>query len=250
MSRSEPIQGWAQGGERHFHTTHWSVVLAAGNAADESSAAALEKLCVTYWYPIYGYVRRQGWDVQDAEDLTQSFFAHLLDGPRLATVVPASGKFRSFLLVSLKNFLNNERDRRQALKRGGKVSFISMDQAQGEERFQREAAQFESPDHAFEQGWAVIMIESVLGQLRAEHVHDGKALQFEALQPYLSGDRGGMAYAEMAASFGLSESAVKMAVLRLRRRFGELLRAEIAQTVATADEVDQEIRSLFAAVRL
>lgn len=248
MSRSDPVQDWAQGGARSFRTTHWSVVLAAGHAADESSAAALEKLCATYWYPIYGYIRRQDWGVQDAEDLTQSFFAHLLDGHRLATVAPASGKFRSFLLASLKNFLNNERDRRQALKRGGKVSFISMDEAQGEERFQREVTQSGSPDHAFEQGWAVIMIESVLGQLRDEHLRDDRAAQFEALQPYLSGDRGGVAYSEAAAHLGLSESAVKMAVQRLRRRFGDLLRAEIAQTVATAEEVDEEIRCLFAAV--
>ncbi len=231
-----------------FATTHWSQVLAAGGQSNPDATVALEALCRTYWYPLYAYLRRQSYGVHDAQDLTQSFFVHLLAGERLQTVHPAKGKFRSFLLASLKNFLNNEHDRRQALKRGGQITFVSVDEALGEEQFQREPAHTETPDKAFEQSWAVTLLGSVLAQLRSEYVRESKAEVFEALQVYLAGDGGGAPYVATGQRLGLGESGVKMAVLRLRRRFGELLRTTIAHTVTRPEEVEEEIRHLFAAV--
>lgn len=231
-----------------FRTTHWSVVLAANGESTPGAALALETLCAAYWYPLYSFLRRQGRSPHDAQDLTQSFFAHLLSKDRLRSVDPRKGRFRSFLLASMKNFLANEWDKAQALKRGGGITFVPVDEEAGEERFCREPADTASPDRAFEQSWATTLLESVLARLREEYTADGRPELFSALQGCLGGDRDGPSYAEIAASQGLSEGAVKMAVLRMRRRFGELLRAEIAHTVTRPEEVDEEIRSLFAAV--
>lgn len=231
-----------------FRTTHWSVVLAADGSANPAAAAALETLCAAYWYPLYSFLRRQGKASHDAQDLTQSFFAHLLEKDRLRSVDPRKGKFRSFLLASIKNFLANEWDKTRALKRGGEFTFVSMDEAVGEERFRREPADAASPDRAFEQSWAMTLLDTVLARLRDEYTAEGKSALFEALQGCLSGERGGPPYAELAARLAMGEGAVKMAVLRMRRRFGELLRAEIAHTVTRPEEIDEEIRSLFAAV--
>lgn len=231
-----------------FNTTHWSVVLAAGQEATPQAGDALEHLCRDYWYPLFAYLRRQGHDAPDAQDLTQSFFLHLLAGNRLRDVTPARGKFRSFLIAALKNFVANEWDKRQTLKRGGHVSFLPLDAELGEARYRREPAPAATPDKAFEQSWALALLEKVLNQLRAEHGDEAKRRLFEALQVYLSGDKSGVSYAEMATRLNLTEGSVKMAVLRMRRRFGELLRAEIAHTVAKPEEIDEEIRCLFAAV--
>jgi len=231
-----------------FATTHWSVVLAAGGEATPNSANALEQLCGAYWYPLFAYLRRRGYEAHDAQDLTQSFFVHLLEGNRLGTVSPIKGKFRSFLLSALKNFLANEFDKTQALKRGVQFSFVPLDTETGEARFRLEPAHDLTPDRAFEQSWALALLDTVMKRLRAEHGDPEKARVFDALQIYLSGDKGVLPYAEMALRLNLTEGAIKMAVLRLRRRFGELLRAEISQTVTRPEEVDEEIRCLFAAV--
>jgi RNA polymerase sigma-70 factor (ECF subfamily) len=238
----------AMDGAHGFATTHWSVVLAAGQNTAPAAAAALETLCETYWYPLYAWLRRQGYGMHDAQDLTQSFLVHLLEKHRLPTVHPDKGKFRSFLLASLKHFLTNEWDKARALKRGGELKIVSIDDEEAEGRFQREPAHQQAPDKVFEQSWAATLLESVLKRLKAEYAADGRTALFDRLQPYLSGDRGGAPYAEVAARLGLGESGVKMAVLRLRRRFGELLRAEIANTVSKPEEIDEEIRCLFAAV--
>ena len=235
-------------GGGHFATTHWSVVLAAGEASAPQAREALEELCATYWYPIYSFLRRQNRTHHDAQDLTQSFLTHLLEKNRLQSVDARQGKFRSFLLASLKNFLTNDWDKTQALKRGGQFTFVSVDAEVGEERFRRELATTAVPDQMFEQSWAMTLLESVLARLRAEYLANEKAALFDALQVYLSGDRGGASYAEMAKRLNLTEGALKMSVLRLRRRFGELLRAEIANTVTSPEEIDDEIRCLFAAV--
>ena len=240
-----------QGSEHYapqFTTTHWTVVLTAGQEATPQAAVALEKLCGTYWYPLYAYLRRHGHTPHDAQDLTQGFFEELLENNGLKTVQPGKGKFRSFLLASLKNFLANERDKAQAQKRGRQYRFISIDEEVGEGRFRLEPAHDASPDKAFEQSWATILLETVMERLREEYAHDGKGVLFDALHIYLSGDKGAVPYADMAARLSLGQSAMKMSVLRLRRRFGELLRAEIANTVATPAEIDEEIRALFAAV--
>ncbi len=231
-----------------FATTHWSVVLAAGQKTTPHSAEALNRLCATYWYPLFAYLRRRGYEAQDAQDLTQSFFVHLLERDRLGTVTPTKGKFRSFLIASLKNFLANEWDKQQTLKRGAHLSFLPLDAKIGETRYRREPSHDATPDKAFEQSWALALLERVLNQLREEYGDAEKQRLFDALQVYLSGDKGGVSYAEMASRLNLTEGSVKMAVLRLRRRFGELLREEIAQTVSKPEEVDEEIRCLFAAV--
>ena len=231
-----------------FKTTHWSVVLAATDPATEAAAGALETLCRSYWYPLYSFLRRQGYRPHDAQDLTQSFFAHLLAKDALKKVDRRHGKFRSFLLASLKNAMANEWDKQQALKRGGHLSIISIDAEVGEERFRRESSHEVTPDKAFEQSWAIVLLEDVLERLRGEYLADNKSALFEALQPCISGDKGIVSYADVAGRLNMTEGAVKMAVLRLRRRFGELLRAEIANTVTRPEEIDEEIRALFAAV--
>ena len=231
-----------------FTTTRWSVVLAAGGPAAPESARALESLCSAYWYPLYAWLRWQGHGRPEAQDLTQSFFSHLLQDQRLRQVDRARGKFRSFLLGSLKHFVANEWDKARALKRGGRFQFVSIDEDRAEDRFAAELTDGATPDRAFEQIWATTLLEGAIGRLREEHLRDGKGALFDTLQVYLSGDRGAVPYAETQARLGLGESALKMAVLRLRRRFGELLREEIAHTVSRPEEIDEEIRALFAAV--
>jgi DNA-directed RNA polymerase specialized sigma24 family protein len=232
-----------------FKTTHWSVVLAAAAADAPAAQDALNRLCSTYWYPLYAWMRRQGYSPHDAQDLAQTFFIHLFDKERLRTTSPQKGKFRSFLLASLKHFLANERDKVQALKRGGKVTFISIDVESSEGRFHLEPAHHATPDKAFEQSWAMTLLDAVLEQLRQEYAADGKDALYEALKGSLSGDKASAPYLELAVALNLSEGAIKMAVLRLRRRFGELLRKEIAHTVTSPEEIDEEIRALFAAVQ-
>lgn len=232
----------------HFRTTHWSLVLAAGQLTAPGATEALEKLCTAYWYPLYAWLRCHGHNLHDAQDLTQAFLVHLLDKDRLQKPTPDRGRFRSFLLTSLKNFLANEWDKTQALKRGAKFTFISVDEEMGEGRFRVEPSHNAAPDKAFEQTWAMTLLESVLGQLKKEYARADKSELYEALQGYLSGDKGTVPYAEMAAQLNLTEAALKMSVLRLRRRFGELLRAKIAHTVTRPEEIDEEIRALFAAI--
>jgi len=233
-----------------FRTTHWSVVLAAGGSPAPEAAVALERLCATYWYPLYSYLRRRSQSPHDAEDLTQAFLAQLLEHGGLQSVNPGKGKFRSFLLASLKHYLANEWDRAGALKRGGAVSFISWEEAGAEERYRQAESLSLPPDKAFEQTWATTLLEQVLAKLRADYFEAGQGGLFDALQIYLTGDKGAVPYGETAARLNLGESALKMSIQRLRRRFGELLRSEVAHTVSTPAEIDEEIRALFAAARL
>jgi RNA polymerase sigma-70 factor (ECF subfamily) len=232
-----------------FTTTHWSVVLATGEADPPQAAAALEVLCRTYWPPLYSFLRRLGHGQHDAQDLTQSFFAQLLEHRSLQTVHPGKGKFRSFLLASLKHYLSNERDRAGALKRGGALSFISWEEAGAEESYRQAESLALAPDKAFEQTWATTVLEQVLAKLRTDYIAAGQGGLFDALQIYLTGDKGAVPYAETAARLNLGESALKMSIQRLRRRFGELLRVEVSHTVSSSAEIDEEIRSLFAAAR-
>jgi RNA polymerase sigma factor (sigma-70 family) len=231
-----------------FATTHWSVVLAARQHRTPQSERALETLCVTYWYPLYNFMRRQGYGQYDAQDLTQSFFAFVLEGETLQNVHPLKGRFRSFLLASLKNFLANEWDKTRALKRGGRFRIVSIDDAEGEALFQREPSLDLTPDKAFEQSWAMTLFNTVLARLQEEYTAEGKQALHDALQPYLTDDKAKAPHAETARRLGMGEGAVRMAVLRLRRRFGELLRAEISHTVAKPEEIDDELRALLAAV--
>jgi len=230
-----------------FVTTHWSVVLSAREPGSPQSAAALETLCRTYWYPLYAYLRRQGRTPHDAQDLTQGFFARLLQKDYLQAAAREKGKFRTFLLVALKRFLANEWDRAHAQKRGGFAPVVPIDQEFAESRLAADPSPNVQPDVLFDRQWALTLLERAMSQLRDEYVASGRAQLFEHLQTCLARDESALPYAQIAARLNLTEPAVKMAVHRLRARCREILRAEIAHTVATSEEVEEEIRHLFAA---
>jgi RNA polymerase sigma factor (sigma-70 family) len=228
-----------------FATTHWSVVLSVRDGAATEARDALARLCETYWYPLYAYLRRRGFSPHDAEDLTQSFLVYLLGKDFLANVSPQHGKFRSFLLASLNHFLSDQRDKEQRQKRGGGHRLLSLDAERAETRYRLEPVEEEDPQRIFERRWALTVVESALQRLESESVSAGKAVWFAGLKSVLIDDPGSSSYSELGQSLGLSEGAVKVAVHRLRRRFRELFRQEIAQTVSRPDEVEDEIRFLF-----
>ena len=233
----------------HFVTTRWSQVVAAGRPTDSTHArAALEQLCQTYWYPIYAYVRRHGHAPHDAQDLTQAFFARLLERNALGAADRERGRFRSFLLATLKNFLRDEWDKLRAQKRGGGQAVISLDAGDAESRYALEPADTLTADRIFERRWAMLLLDRALERLRAEHEATGKRAQFEALKASLAGARESQPYSELAAKLGLSEGAVKVAVHRLRQRYREVIRTEIAETVASEAEVEAELKHLMAAL--
>ena len=231
-----------------FATTHWSVVLTAGRGESPRAAEALEQLCGTYWYPLYACVRRQGYNPDDAQDLTQEFFAHLLASDYLTRADPQSGKFRSFLLTGLKHFLCDQWDKAHRLKRGGGRKLISFDQQTAEERYRLEPADLLTPERLFERSWAATLLERAAGRLRDEYAAAGKAELYNQLTEFRLDVSEQRAYAEVAAELGLSESALKSAIRRLRQRHLQLVRGEIAQTVANPGEVDEEIRYLLTVV--
>ncbi|HUY35733.1 MAG TPA: ECF-type sigma factor [Pirellulales bacterium] len=234
---------------REFATTHWSVVLAAAERGTPRSQAALARLCETYWFPLYAFLRRQGSATHDAEDLTQAFFARVLDKNYLADVDRRRGKFRSFLLASLRHFVANERDRARAKKRGGGRCTLSLDFPSAEKRYTLEPVDDLTPERLFERQWALELLSRVLERLQTELTAAGKAAWFDALKPLLTADSHTPPYARVAERLGQSESAVKVAVHRLRRRYRRLLRDEVAQTVADPAEIDDELRQLVAALR-
>lgn len=230
-----------------FVTTHWSVVLSAQDKSSAQSAAALESLCRTYWYPLYAYARRAGHSPTNAEDLTQSFFARLLEKDYLQSAAQQKGKFRTFLLIALKRFLANEWDRQHAQKRGGYVPAISIDQQQAESRFAAEPSHNLQPDVLYDRQWALTLLDRAMNRLREEYVATGRTRLFEALRNLLVKDESSLPYADVAAQLKLTEPAVKMAVHRMRARYRDILHEEISQTVTSAVEVEEELRHLFAA---
>ena len=230
-----------------FVTTHWSVVLSARQEDTVQSGAALETLCQTYWYPLYAYVRRQGHNPHDAQDLTQDFFARLLQKDYLQGVAREKGKFRTFLLVALKRFLVNEWTRGQAQKRGGGCVHVPLQGHSAETRYLAEPADRLTADKLYERRWALTLLDRVLERLRQEFVAAGKAAIFDQLKGSLMAEKGAITHSEAADALGLSEGAVKVAVHRLRRRFRELFREEVAHTVAGPEEIEEEIRHLLGA---
>jgi RNA polymerase sigma-70 factor (ECF subfamily) len=209
----------------------------------------LAALCEAYWYPLYAFLRRKGYAASDAQDLTQGFFALLLERNDVATLRQERGKFRSYMIAALQNYLANERDRQRAQKRGGGRKPLSLDFAAAESRFALQAADRRTPEDAFARQWALTLLKQVQSALREELASQGKAEQWERLHVYLTGESAAASYAEAAAQLGMSEGAVKTAVHRLRRRFGELLRREIAETVSDEAAVEEEIQELFEALR-
>jgi len=235
-----------------FATTRWSVVLAAAETGGASGDAgtALAELCRLYWFPLYAFVRRRGHSPHDAEDLTQAFFVRFLEKNGLAAVNPDKGRFRSFLLASLKHFLANEWDRGQAQKRGGGESVLELDALTAEERYRLEPADALSPERLYERQWALSLLAQVLDRLEAEHAAAGKGVRFAEMKGFLTGEGTPDSYSTIGGRHGLSEGAFKVAVHRLRKRYRELLREEIARTVADPAETADELRRLFAAFQI
>ncbi len=231
-----------------FVTTRWSVVVSAQRKDSPAADEALEQLCRAYWYPLYAYVRRAGHTPADAEDLTQAFFARLLEKDWLGVADQQRGRFRSFLLGALKHFLANEWDKARTLKRGGHLRWVSLDAPAGEDRLQHEPVAKGAPDLEFDRRWALTLLDAVLARLEKEYAQAGKAKWFGQLKPSLGSDRAEVNYTQLAGELAMSEGAVRVAVHRLRQRYRELLREEIAQTVAAASEVEDELRQLFQAL--
>lgn len=230
--------------DRHFATTQWSLVLAAGDTKDPQSRRALASLCEAYWYPLYAYIRRRGYSPHDAQDLTQAFFAFVLKTQLFEVADARRGRFRSFLLASLNNFLANHWRKESSPRRGGGSRPLSIDLDEGERRYAREPADRLTPERIFDRRWALTLLEQVLARLADEQAAAGRAEHFRHLKAYLVGESA-RPYRDVAAETGLTESAVKVAVHRLRKRFGQLLRAEIAETVAGPSDVDDEVRQMM-----
>ena len=233
---------------RVFATTRWSVVLAARQHSSPESSAALEELCRTYWYPLYVYVRRSGHTRDDAADLTQDFFAHLLEKGGIAHVDRSKGKFRSFLIASMKHFLANERDKARAEKRGGGSVPISIDLRAADAAYRLEPMDETTAERAFERCWALTLLERIFGKLRAEYVGGNKRELFDRIKGTITFRDVAGSYRAIAMDLGMSEGAVKVAVHRLRKRYRELLVQEVSQTISNAEQVDEEVAELFNAL--
>jgi RNA polymerase sigma-70 factor (ECF subfamily) len=231
----------------YFATTRWTVVLTAGRGSTPQADLALEELCRTYWYPLYAYIRRHRHTREDAEDLTQAFFARFLERNYLERLRSEKGKFRAFLLAALKHFLANEWDRANRRKRGGGVTPLSLDWQSADTRYQIDPADNLSPDKLYDRAWAVTLLERVIGRLRDESAAEGRSKLFEELKAFLMVGKSAIPCAQAAVGLGLSEGAIRVAVHRLRRRYRQLLREEIGQTLADPAQVEEEMRVLFSA---
>ena len=231
-----------------FATTHWSVVLAAGKSSSPNQKQALETLCRGYWFPLYAYLRQRGYDTHQAEDYTQAFFTHILDKHDLQAADPKYGKFRSFLLIRLKYFLCDERDRTKAKKRGGGQKILSLGFQNAEEQYSLEPAEQLSPEKLFEKSWALTVLERTMDRLEKDMIKKNKKELFDHLKVYLTTEKDVIPYRKMAKKLKMAEGSVRVAVHRLRRRYRRLLRDEIAQTVAAEDQIDEEMGHLFTAL--
>ena len=248
MLEAEQNSAQPSGHDGLFTTTNWTVVLSAGQVGSLESEAALSALCQTYWYPLYVFARRYGQSAEDAQDLVQGFFAKLLEKNYLKVADPEKGRFRSFLLSAFKRFMANEHHRAQCKKRGGQQTIVSLSGPETETRYRAEPADDMTPEKAFERRWAITLLNQVLMRLEAEFAESGKAQMFAELKIFLTGEKSEIPATELSRRLGLSEGALRTAVYRLRKRYRELLRQEIGRTVERAEEIDEEIRQLFATV--
>lgn len=247
MSEAQTKPSEWPAGSPHFQTTQWNLVLNAAGSGKEQ-AAALEQLCRVYWYPVYAHIRRRGHVPHDAQDLAQEFFARLLEKNWLADVRPSVGRFRSFLLTAVNHFLANEYDRSQAAKRGGGQEIISLDQERSEERYRVEPTTDETLEKIFDRRWAITVLDRAMARLREEISTANKVRQYEVLNPFLSREPGEGEYAQIAQTLDMSVGAVGVAVYRLRQRYREVVREEIASTVADPTQIDEEMHHLCAAL--
>ena len=241
MSKSEDRES--------FQTTHWSMILLARDQDDSHRRGAMHELCRRYWFPLYAFARRRGYESHQAQDLIQAFFLRLLEKDVLSKADRDRGRFRNFLLASLKNFLANEAVKASSLRRGGQHSFVSLDFRDAEGRLTHEAVDQLTPDAEYHRQWALQVLQRSLERLGDEFAAEGKSDLFDALRTYLAVDSERLPYAETAEKLDLSTDAVKVAVHRLRRRYRRGLEAEIADTIASPDDIDEEIQELFRAVR-
>lgn len=228
-----------------FPTTHWSLVTAAGMAESSRAAEALARLCGSYWYPVYAYVRGEGHDPHTAQDFTQEFFARLIERNFVSAAAQEKGRFRSFLLVALKRFLVNEWERTNAQKRGGSVVFVPLEPDDAEKRYQEEPADELSADRIYERRWALALLDDVMGTLRREYADSGRAELFDLLKVFLCGENSPLTQVEIGRRLGLSESAVKSSVHRMRQHYRELLREHVAQTLVSRMDIEDELRHLL-----
>ena len=240
--------GLGLAGEEDFTTTHWSVVLRVRERDSLRATQALEQLCGKYWFPIYAYVRRHQHDPEAAKDLTQDFFVHLLEHDLVASADPAKGRFRAFVLTLLKYFLLKTRERQGAQKRGAGQLPLSLDALGAEDRYRLEPAHAQAPDHVFDREWAEEILDRSLEELRRDYEAAGLGGRFDKLKPFLPKGHEPSSYSETASQLGLSEAATRSAIHTLRRRFADLFRREIAQTVASAEEAEAEMRHLLIAL--
>jgi DNA-directed RNA polymerase specialized sigma24 family protein len=234
-------------GDGFFATTRWTMVRAVGRGESPQVDAALESLCSAYWFPLYAYVRRHGFTKEDAEDLTQAFFARLLARQDFTGLRQENGRFRAFLLAALKNFLSNERDRLGRLKRGGAITHLSMDWQSADTQFQISDNGKPSPDEAYDREWAVALLERVIQKLREECIAEGRGERFDQLKDFLTTARGEISHAARAGELGMEESGLRVAVHRLRKRYRELLRREVGDTLADPAMVEEELAVLLGA---
>jgi DNA-directed RNA polymerase specialized sigma24 family protein len=238
LSSAENVNG------SRFATTQWSLVLAAGKRDTEDACAALSRLCSIYWYPVFAFVRRQGHTTDDAQEITQGFFARLIEKNDVGAADRSRGRFRSFLLTACQHFISNERDRERALKRGGGSVPLSIDAAAAEERYVRALSHAETPERLYDRQWTMSLLAGVLDDLRDEYAAAGNERLYDRLKGFLTFDDTGT-HASAAADLGMTAGAVKVAVHRLRKRYRQALRARVADTVASPEEVDDEIQYLL-----
>ena len=241
--------GQPRSGDRHFATTRWSIVLAAGRANADDAESALATLCRSYWYPVYAFIRRRGAPAADAEDLTQEFFATLLEKDYVRLADPERGRFRTFLLTAVSRFLTKQHERNRAGKRGGGRMVLSLDLAEGEDRYRLEPVEQWTPERLFERRWALTLLERVIVRLRERYAEQGKGALFEQLKDFLTQPEADGLLADLAKSLGMTEGALKVAIHRLRRRYRDLLKEEVGETVSAPDELADELDCLLAALR-
>ncbi len=245
-SAPSPTASWP----RRFATTRWSLIQQARQGQDASARVALEELCRAYWLPVYAFIRRQTRDLHEAQDWTQGFFATLLSRDAFVELAPERGRFRSFLLAAARHFASNERDKKNATVRGGRIAFHSLDFERGEAQLATELARGETPEQIFERRWALALLERVLNRLRLENQDAGRAELFAVLANHLAGQPTEGTLAEVAESLKMSPEAVRIALHRLRKRYRRILQSEIAETISSPDGIDDEIQLLFRALRM